>query len=159
MLLPLVLSILSVSAAEPEPEKVILDTLSESVLVTSFKQSAPVERLASPVSSVYLKDMENRGLKSPKDLSSIIPNLHIPDYGSAMTSTIYLRGFGSRIDNPVIGLYIDDVPVLNKNSYDLELLDIRRADLIRGPQGTLYGRNSLCGVLSLTTISPMAYPG
>ncbi len=159
MLLPLVLSILSVSAAEPEPEKVILDTLSESVLVTSFKQSAPVERLASPVSSVYLKDMENRGLKSPKDLSSIIPNLHIPDYGSAMTSTIYLRGFGSRIDNPVIGLYIDDVPVLNKNSYDLELLDIRRADLIRGPQGTLYGRNSLCGVLSLTTISPMAYRG
>lgn len=171
MLLSLILSLLPVMSpmadsghkAENEYERahetVVLDTLSESVLVTSFKQSQSLERLASPVSVVFLKDIENRGLKSPKDLSSIIPNLHIPDYGSAMTSTIYLRGFGSRIDNPVIGLYIDDVPVLNKNSYDLELFDVRRADFLRGPQGTLYGRNSMCGVLSLTTLSPMAYQG
>lgn len=135
------------------------DTLSSSVLVTSFKQMRPLEKIASPVTVIFLKDMENRGLKNPKNFSSIIPNLHIPDYGSAMTSTIYLRGFGSRIDNPVIGLYIDDVPILNKNSYDMELYDIRRADFFSGPQGTVYGRNSMCGVLSLTTLSPMAYQG
>ena len=140
-------------------ETVLSDTLSRSVLVTSFKQVRPLEKLASPVTVVFLKDMENRGLKNPKDFSSIIPNLHIPDYGSAMTSTIYLRGFGSRIDNPVIGLYIDDVPVLNKNSYDLDMYDVRRADFLSGPQGTVYGRNAMCGVLSLTTLSPMAYQG
>ena len=144
---------------ETGQETVLSDTLSGSVLVTSFKQMQPLEKLASPVTVVFLKDMENRGLKNPKDFSSIIPNLHIPDYGSAMTSTIYLRGFGSRIDNPVISLYIDDVPVLNKNSYDLDLYDVRRADFLSGPQGTVYGRNAMCGVLSLTTLSPMAYQG
>ena len=171
MLLPMLLAVFSMPADGPvqaektekeyigTQETVVLDTLSESVLVTPFKQMQSLERLASPVSVVFLKDMEDRGLKNPKDLSSIIPNLLIPDYGSAMTSTIYLRGFGSRIDNPVIGLYIDDVPVMNKNSYDLELFDVRRADFMRGPQGTIYGRNSMCGVLSLTTLSPMAYQG
>ena len=67
-----------------------------------------------------------------------------------MTSSIYLRGFGSRMDNPVLGLYIDDIPVLDKNAYDFDWLDIRSAELYRGPQGTLYGRNAMCGVLSLS---------
>ena len=162
MLLNFILSVFALSAGPLEVKEVetaVKDTLAESVMVSSFKQSLPVERIASPISSVYLKEIEHRGLKSPKDLSAIIPNLHIPDYGSAMTSTIYLRGFGSRIDNPVIGLYIDDVPVLNKNAYDLEMFDVRRADFLRGPQGTLYGRNSLCGVLSLSTVSPFAFEG
>lgn len=142
-----------------ETEVVVSDTLSEAVAVTSFKQTLPLDKVASPVSTVYLKEMESRGLKNPKDFSSLIPNLHIPDYGSAMTSTIYMRGFGSRIDNPVVALYIDDVPVLNKNSYDMEMYDIRRADVIRGPQGTLYGRNSLCGVVALSTVSPLSWQG
>lgn len=118
-----------------------------------------MEKLASPVSVVFLKDLEDRSIDSPKKLSGIVPNLHIPDYGSAMTSSIYMRGFGSRMENPVLGMYIDDVPVLNKNAYDIEMLDIRRVDLLRGPQGTLYGRNSMCGVLSLSTLSPSVYSG
>lgn len=156
MLLATVISLL-LSASVPDEE--ISDTLSGSYVETSVKQMLPLERLASPVSVVYLSEMESRGIDSPKKLSAIVPNLHIPDYGSSMTSSIYLRGFGSRMENPVLGMYVDDVPVLNKNAYDIEMLDIRRADLFRGPQGTLYGRNSMCGVLSLTTLSPSYYSG
>ena len=76
-----------------------------------------------------------------------------------MTSSVYLRGFGSRIDNPVIALYIDDIPILDKNQYDFDFLDIRRADLLRGPQGTLYGRNAMVGVLSLSTLGPSSWQG
>jgi outer membrane receptor protein involved in Fe transport len=141
------------------PDTEPVDTLSSAVVETSVKQILPLERLAAPVSVMYLNQLEERGIDSPKKLSSIVPNLHIPDYGSSMTSSIYLRGYGSRMENPVLGLYIDDVPVLNKNSYDLEMLDIRRADLFRGPQGTVYGRNSMCGVLSMTTLSPSSYSG
>jgi len=141
------------------PDKELTDTLSGSYVETSVKQMLPLERIASPVSVVYLNEMEDRGIDSPKKLSALVPNLHIPDYGSAMTSSIYLRGFGSRMENPVLGMYVDDVPVLNKNAYDIGMLDIRRADIFRGPQGTLYGRNSMCGVLSLTTLSPAHYSG
>ena len=135
------------------------DTLSHAIVQSSAKQSLPVERLASPVSVVYLDELEERYIDSPKKLSAVIPNLHIPDYGSSMTSSIYLRGFGSRMENPVLGLYIDDVPVMNKNAYDLDMLDIRRVDMFRGPQGTLYGRNSMCGVMSLNTLSPSSFEG
>ena len=106
-----------------------------------------------------MKELWERGLSDGKSLSAIVPNLHIPDYGTAMTSSIYLRGFGSRMDNPVLGLYIDDIPVLDKNAYDFDWLDIRSAELYRGPQGTLYGRNAMCGVLSLTTLSPAVWQG
>lgn len=155
----LLTTVISILLSVPLGEEELKDTLSSSLIETSVKQALPIERLASPVSVVYLDELEERGIDSPKELSSVIPNLHIPDYGSAMTSSIYLRGFGSRMENPVLGLYIDDVPVLNKNAYDMEMLDIRRADIFRGPQGTLYGRNSMCGVLSLNTLSPSSYEG
>ena len=152
-------TVISILLSAPVSDVELKDTLSHSMVESSAKQALPVERLASPVSVVYLDELENRYIDSPKKLSAIIPNLHIPDYGSAMTSSIYLRGFGSRMENPVLGLYVDDVPVLNKNAYDMDMLDIRRADMFRGPQGTLYGRNSMCGVLSLNTLSPSSYEG
>ena len=148
---------LSLFAGEPVDE--MRDTLDQSMVSSSIKLMQPVSRLSSPVSSVTSKEFEGRGLNSPKMLSSLVPNLHMPDYGTSMTSTIYMRGFGSRIDNPVLGLYIDDIPVLDKNNYELELMDIRRADLLRGPQGTLFGRNSLTGVLSICTLDPSAAQG
>ncbi len=138
----------------PLPDGEIYDTLSASVVTSSVKQAVPLERLATPVTTIFMKDIERKGFAAPKDFSAEIPNFMIPDYGSSMTSSVYMRGFGSRIDNPVIGLYIDDVPVLNKNNYDFSLLDIRKMDLFRGPQGTLYGRNSLCGVMAVSTLSP-----
>lgn len=140
-------------------ENVVADTLERAVVRSGYKQSLALEKTASPVSSVYLVEIEQSGIDAPKNLSCLVPNLHIPDYGSSMTSSVYMRGFGSRIDNPVIGMYIDDIPVLNKNSYDMDLLDIRKIDVFRGPQGTLYGRNSLCGVLSLSTVSPSVMRG
>lgn len=152
-------TVISLLLTSPFGDVELKDTLSHSFVEGSVKQSVPVERLASPVSVVYLDELEGRYIDSPKKLSAIIPNLHIPDYGSAMTSSIYLRGFGSRMENPVLGFYVDDVPVLNKNAYDMDMLDIRRADMLRGPQGTLYGRNSMCGVLSLSTLSPASYQG
>ena len=135
------------------------DTLSEAVLVSSFKQVLALERLASPVTEISAAQMEERGVDDMKKLSAIVPNFQMPDYGSSMTSSIYLRGFGSRIDNPVIGLYVDDIPVMNKNAYDTGLYDIGSAVLLRGPQSTLYGRNSMCGVLALETLSPEDYHG
>ena len=152
-------TLISALLTVPFVEKGPADTLDSSIIETSVKSVVPVERMSSPVTEVYMLDLKERGVDSPKKLSAIVPNLHIPDYGSAMTSSIYLRGFGSRMENPVLGFYIDDVPVLNKNAYDIDMLDIRRAAVFRGPQGTLYGRNSMCGVLSLSTLSPSSYHG
>lgn len=149
-----ILFALSLLTIAPTQDNEVFDTLRSSVISSGVKQVIEIDRLASPSSSFYMKEIVQRGIASPKGLSGIVPNLNLPDYGSAMTSTVYIRGFGSRIDNPVIGLYIDDIPILNKNNYDFDFLDIRKVDVLRGPQGTLYGRNSLCGVLAVNTLSP-----
>ena len=96
---------------------------------------------------------------SAKDLSILMPNFYQPDYGSKMTSSIYVRGFGARIDQPIIGMTVDGVPYLNKNNYDFDMLDVARVELLRGPQGTLYGRNTMGGQMNIYTLSPMNYQG
>ncbi|MBP5290704.1 MAG: TonB-dependent receptor, partial [Paludibacteraceae bacterium] len=92
---------------------------------------------------------------TPKDVSSLIPNVYMPDYGSAMTSSIYIRGLGSRINEPVMGMVIDGVPLLDKNIYDHAMQDVKRIELLQGPQGSLYGRNSPAGVMEIRTLQPL----
>lgn len=135
------------------------DTLAESVVVSSVKRQLTDGNMTAPVTSLTLKQIESESIGAPKALSGRIPGLTIPDYGSSMTSTIYIRGIGSRMENPVMGLYVDDVPVIDKNSFDFSFLDIRRVDMMRGPQGTLYGRNAMLGVMSVETLSPASWQG
>ena len=61
----------------------------------------------------------------------MVPNIYIPDYGSRMTSTIYVRGLGTRIDQPALGLNIDNVPVLCKENYDFDMMDIAKVEMLR----------------------------
>ena len=141
-----------------QPVSQVRDTISGSVVTSSVKRESFFSDIPG-VSTFLMRRIEERGIASPKNLSAVVPGLNIPDYGTSMTSTIYVRGLGSRMDNPVIGLYVDDVPIIDKNCYDFSFTDIRRIDFLHGPQGTLYGRNSMLGVLSVETLSPTAYQG
>lgn len=109
---------------------------------------------AAGVTVTRLSKTRVEGTENPKELSAFIPGIHLPDYGASLTSSIYVRGFGSRMENPVVGLYIDDFPVIDKNAYDLDYLDLASIIFLHGPQGTAYGRNALMGVLSLRTQAP-----
>ena len=118
----------------------------------ALKESIPLSQVASPVSSIRPELMRATGTYRPNSLSGMVPGLHIPDYGASLTSTIYLRGLGSRMENPVLGLYVDGIPILDKNAYDFDWEAVRSVTLLRGPQGTLYGRNSMGGVLAIRTL-------
>ncbi len=134
------------------------DTLGAAT-VSYSKHIESVEETLSAVSDFKKEWMETGGTLAPKGLSAAVPNLWMPDYGSAMTSSLYMRGFGSRIDNPALALYVDGVPVVDKSGYDFDFFDIRRIQVLRGPQGTLYGRNAMMGVISVSTLSPSTYQG
>lgn len=145
--------------AGAEPDTVC--TLGE-VSVTAIKALGPAARAAlAPVSSTIVGDsvVQRLGIVTMKNVSEIAPNFYIPDYGSRMTSSIYVRGIGARIDQPVVGLNVDNVAFLNKDSYDFDLADIERIEVIRGPQSTLYGRNTMGGVVNITTLSPLRFRG
>lgn len=131
----------------------VQDTLQAGTVV-ALKESVPLSQVASPVSSIRPELMRATGTYRPNSLSGMVPGLHIPDYGASLTSTIYLRGLGSRMENPVLGLYVDGIPILDKNAYDFDWEAVRSVTLLRGPQGTLYGRNSMGGVLAIRTLAP-----
>lgn len=134
-------------------------SLSEVAVVAQLKQKSDLR--LEPLSSSVLKmgNIERRQISSLNDFSYYTPNLYIPDYGSKITSSIYVRGLGSRIDNPAVGLYVDKIPYLNKNGFDSDLWDIMRMEVLRGPQSTLYGRNTIGGIINIHTLSPMVYQG
>ena len=131
----------------------VQDTLQAGTVV-ALKESIPLSQVASPVSSIRPELMRATGTYRPNSLSGMVPGLHIPDYGTSMTSTSYLRGLGLRMENPVLGLYLDGIPILDKNAYDFDWEAVRGVTLLRGPQGTLYGRNSMGGVLAIRTLAP-----
>lgn len=139
-----------------------LDSLSvtlEDVNVTALKQGQSLRRRPEAASLLSQNALERANVTAMKGMSDIIPNFFIPDYGSRITSTIYVRGIGARMDQPSVGLNVDNVPYLNKDSYDFDVDGIASVEMLRGPQSTLYGRNTMAGVMNITTISPMRFQG
>ena len=143
----------------PEGEKIDSVLLQAVDIVSSVKISDDEALSAYSTTTLRRADIENRHISSVKELSAIAPNFYQPDYGSRMTSSMYVRGFGSRIDQPVVGMNIDGVPVMNKNNYDFELFDIDRVQVMRGAHGLLYGRNTSGGAINLYTMSPLNFQG
>lgn len=130
------------------------DTLSlNPSIVISAKEPVSLEKLSSPSTRFTIAESTGHSIRNEHSLNQLVPGLHIPDYGASLTSTIYIRGLGSRMENPSLGLYLDNIPVLDKNAYDFSWFGIHSGALIRGPQGSLYGRNSIGGVLLLKTPS------
>lgn len=131
----------------------------ESVQVTAVKQGIALRGLPVTASVIGRTEIARRRIATLRDAAHAIPNFHIPEYGSRMTSSLYIRGLGARIDQPVMGLNIDNVPYLNKDTYDFDLTDIDRIEVLRGPQSTLFGRNTMGGVINIYTLSPLNYQG
>ncbi len=128
-------------------------------IVASVKHSNSLEKQALSYSELSLNIIESQHVESIKDVAIHSPNFYQPRYGSRITSSLYVRGFGSRIDQPVMAVSVDDVPIMNKNAYDFDFYDIRKIEILRGPQGTLYGRNSNGGVMNIFTLSPYQWQG
>ncbi len=130
----------------------------EEVKIYSHKETISQQM---PVSSTVITPNVINGAQmySIRDLSVFVPNFFIPDYGSAMSTAPYIRGVGSRSTGQSMALYVDNVPYFEKSTFDFDFYDIRQIEILRGPQGTLYGRNSLGGIVNIYTLSPFDYQG
>ncbi len=138
---------------------VLTDSLQAVTVTGSLKDARPIELQPVAVTTVGMVRMEKQGINGLEDVTAVIPNFYKPAYGSSMTASLYVRGFGSRIDNPSMAMYVDGLPMMDKNLYDFEFYDMRSVDMLCGPQGTLYGRNSGGGVMLMQTLSPLAWQG
>ena len=129
------------------------------VVVRSFKQNRDLRLEPLSASSVTGTAIQNKNITGIKEFSSFIPNLFMPDYGSKLTSPVYIRGIGSKINAPSVGLYVDGIPYFEKSAFDFDFAEIDRVEVLRGPQGTLYGRNTMGGIINVYTKSPLKFQG
>ena len=111
--------------------------IEEVVVIAAPKENRKLRELPTATTLLSQQDMQANQVQSVKNLTGIVPNLFIPDYGSKLTTSIYIRGIGSRINTPSVGLYVDNIPYIDKSAFDFNYADIERIDILRGPQGTL----------------------
>jgi len=133
--------------------------LDEFVITTSVKETNNLRNMPNAVSIVSPQQLQDAQIESLPDLSSIVPNFFIPSYGSKVSTPIYIRGIGARLGSQTVSMYVDNVPSFNPSAFDFEFQDIQRIEVLRGAQGTLYGRNAIGGIVNLYTLSPLTYQG
>jgi len=129
----------------------------EEVVVSSTKETNDLKTLPGSISLISPRMMDERKITSIVDLSAVIPNFFVPNYGSKMSTPVYIRGIGERSTGQAIGLYVDNMPYLDKSVFNFEFMDVQRIEVLRGPQGTLYGRNAMGGIVNVYTHSPLNY--
>lgn len=130
----------------------------DEVTVVGFKQNAS-NREALSITTLSAANIRQAEMNSVKDLGYVVPNFFIPEYGTRQNSPVFVRGVGSKTNGPTVGFYIDGVPHMERSAFDDDLFDVSTLEVLRGPQGTLYGRNCIGGIINAYTRSPFDYQG
>ena len=133
--------------------------LDEVVVVSQPKEQVRL-RLQPVSSNVFGSDqLQQLNIRDLSQLSQYVPSFVMPSYGSRLTSSMYVRGIGSRINNPAVGVYYDNIPLMSKSAFNNHFYMLDRVDVLRGPQGTLYGQNTEGGLVRIYSKNPMNYQG
>lgn len=140
------------AAAEPEEE----------IVVTARRVTESLQDVPLAVTVLGAADLARLQVSDIADLSGRVPNLHVFSTAGANNATAYIRGIGQ--DNqlyafePGVGIYLDDVYMARMQLSLLEALDLERVEVLRGPQGVLYGKNTNGGAIRFVTRDPADVP-
>ena len=131
----------------------------EDVIVTARRTEESLQRTPLAVSAFSGESLERQGVMQTTDLQGSVPNLNIVQgRGSSNATNIYIRGVGQpdalQTFDPAVGVYVDDVYYSRIRGTQFDLLDLERVEVLRGPQGTLYGKNTIGGALKLVSRRP-----
>ncbi|TAE27638.1 MAG: TonB-dependent receptor [Candidatus Kapaibacterium sp.] len=125
----------------------------EQITVTAERREENSQKSPVAVTSISAKQIENFRLWSSNDLTALAPNLTVTKT-SGGPALLTVRGVNAYSYNPAVAMYIDDVAQFDADAAAMTLMDIERIEVLRGPQGTLFGRNALGGVVNITTKRP-----
>ena len=131
----------------------------EEILVTAEHRSASVQDTQIAITAMTAEDVQDMGISNPSDIGNFAPNLVVNTFQGGKSGVgINMRGMGQNETlvsyDPAIGLYIDDVLLSKSVGSMLDVIDIERIEILRGPQGTLYGRNTMGGTVNFITKKP-----
>ena len=129
----------------------------EEIIVTATKRAESIQDVPISISAYSGDFLENSDIRTLQDLSLYAPNFTMAYSSQATNARIFIRGIGSVGNSAIetsVGVFVDGVYYPRPGSVIGNLLDIETAEVLRGPQGTLFGRNTAAGALNLTTRDP-----
>jgi iron complex outermembrane recepter protein len=150
------------SQAETDKNQDQAARLMEELVVTARRREEGLQDAPLAVSAYTNETLDYRGVTRLDEIARFVPGLTLennPSFGGASNSAaIYLRGVGQKeflpTTEPGVGLYVDGVYVARSVGAILDIVDVDRLEVLRGPQGTLFGRNTIGGAISINTIKP-----
>ncbi|PZO06984.1 MAG: TonB-dependent receptor [Alphaproteobacteria bacterium] len=144
-------------AAETRAEPTRLDE----IVVTARRRSESLQDVPVAVSAFSAERLSDLQADDISGIQYSVPNLYL-DKGDASNAVVYLRGVGQNdslaFADPGVGIYVDDVFIARSQAAFLELFDVARIEVLRGPQGTLYGRNTIGGAVKFVSSPPSSTP-
>jgi iron complex outermembrane recepter protein len=147
------INVFAQTPASPQVEK---KAQIETILVTAQKRPEDAQKTPLAITSVSGEDIAEQGIRNARDLNGLIPNVVINTNAAATEFTI--RGITStnntEIGNPAVGFHLDGVYLGRPDAAGIAFFDIERIEVLRGPQGTLWGRNATAGALNVITNKP-----
>jgi iron complex outermembrane receptor protein len=130
----------------------------DEVVVTALKREANLQDIPASISAVSGESMAQRGVTDVRDLAKLIPNLNWGEHFG--TTLVTIRGVGSNVDSgvtePTVAMYVDGVFLPRSTMATMRAVDLERVEVLRGPQGTLYGRNATGGAINFISKAPTA---
>ena len=150
-------------AAAPASASPDSDTLA-TVVVTAERRSEDIKEVPYSISAISSEELESRHIENIEDVTRTVPGVSFGAGGNPGMDTITMRGISSQGGGATVGQYLDDVPIVTQASYEPpsptsgaaepKLFDLERIEVLRGPQGTLYGAGSMGGTVRYITKSP-----
>lgn len=130
----------------------------EEMIVTAQKRAESLQDVPISVTAMHGEKLQDAGIPNMAALADYVPNLHIAS--ASVNTNIYMRGIGSGNNQAFeqsVGMYIDGIYMGRGRQYRAGFLDVERVEVLRGPQGTLFGKNTVAGAVNITSRS--AEPG
>lgn len=132
----------------------------EEVIVTAKKREQSIYEVPTAISAFSADRIEKQGIQNLVDIGKFVPNLNVTTFGAGHTSSAnpFIRGIGLQdhliFTDPGVSVYLDGVYLGRQIGQNWSLSNIERLEVLRGPQGTLYGRNSIGGAVNIITRKP-----
>lgn len=145
--------------ATAAPDNEGQDTATGEIVVTARRVEESLQRVPASVSAFNERALDRLQATDTTGLQGAVPNLNIVQgRGSSNATNIYIRGVGQpdalQTFDPAVGVYVDDVYLSRIRGNQLDLLDVERIEVLRGPQGTLYGKNTIGGAIKFVSRRP-----
>ena len=140
-----------VRAAEPTDDQAVL----QEIIVTSQRRAERLQDVPVAVTALTAEELEAKGVSSTHDVLPTIPNVTYDESFTIGNSFVSVRGV-SQINNadPPVAIVVDGVPQNSQKQLRMELFDVERIEVLKGPQGALYGRNAIGGAINIVTKAP-----